>query len=696
MELELTILIPTLDEADSLPPVLEQVKKAAAELTAKHEILVVDGGSKDGTPERAKEAGATVIRQSSRGFGGAVRDGLAAARGKHVLCMDADGSHPAAAMRALWERRVSADVIVASRWMEGGSADMSFSRRWLSVALNAVSRAVLDLPIKDSSSGLRLYNAAFVRALPLSATDFTIQQETVVRALAAGGRVEEAPFHYASRLGGVSKASVRVLAGRYLSMLARLRRVRGLGEPAAFAAVMALAAATSLYALGWGLPGPERHKPWGGPPTAAEARELAERWAKLYRDIEDSHKRLAPEEAQAADPMLASRRSYLLHTENPDEKKSFIVLSRMRPWKLEFQPLYAQYGGGFIYPLGAALLAVPGKLTSDLAHYLRHPEDMGRLYMAGRLLVAAAHVGTVALLFFLGRSLAGWGAGAAGAALWALCPLAVMQAHLVKPHAYATFWVVLAAMRQCGFSAGMAAASSLATAPFFLVLGRRWKQWLIGAAVFFALNPYLFWAYEDFAWELEVYSPQRLGSLAGFAALGTEVGWGLLAVCLAGLVAGRAWAALAVGAVLTARFGGMAVRLFHPLIALGCAYAAALLWRALPRGPRAVLLGGLLAVGAGRSLPLLASLRAGEGRPEAAAWVDAHVPAGATIGLNYYPDPAHVPPFTFGRYKLDVSKHCAQKPPPWLVVEKESALPSCGPYQLQANFGLFNIYKLKS
>lgn len=696
MELELTILIPTLNEADSLPPVLEQVKKAAAELTPKHEILIVDGGSSDGTARRAGEAGAKVVRQESRGFGGAVRDGLAAARGRWVLCMDADGSHPARYLRDLWERRVSADIVVASRWMEGGSADMSLWRLWLSVALNAVTRAVLDLPIKDSSSGLRLYNRAFVRALPLSATDFTIQQETIVRTLAAGGRVEEAPFHYAPRLGGVSKASVRVLAWRYLAMLARLRKVRGLGEPAAFAAVMLLAAATSLWALDWGLPGPQRHKPWGGPPTEAEARDLAERWSQLYRDIEDSHRRLAPDEAQAADPLLASRRSYLLHTENPDEKKSFIVLSRMRPWKLDFQPLYAQYGGGFIYPLGAALLAVPGKLTSDLAHYLQRPEDMGRLYLAGRMLVAAAHVATVALLFFLGRGLAGWGAGAAGAALWALCPLAVTQAHLVKPHAYATFWVVLAAMHRRGFYAGMAAASSLATAPFFLLLGRRWKQWLIAAAVFFAFNPYLFLAYKDFAWELEVYSPQRLGSPAGFAALGTEVGWGLLAVCLAGLLAGRAWAALAAGAILAARFGGSAARLFHPLIALGCAYGAALIWRLTPPGPRAVLVCSLLALGAARSLPILSSLAAGQGRPEAAAWVDAHVPAGAVIGLNYYPDPAHVPPFTFGRYELAVSKDCPRKPAPWLVVERESALPGCGPYELQASFGLFNIYKLKS
>ena len=94
-------------------------------------------------------------------------------------------------------------------------------------------------------------------------------------------------------------------------------------------------------------------------------RQLQERWEQLYRDISRSHQRMEKEEpatylkgfqeappgwAFPPEPLLNSCRSFLIQSDNPDEKKAFIILSRMRPWKLEFEPLYLHYGGAFIYP----------------------------------------------------------------------------------------------------------------------------------------------------------------------------------------------------------------------------------------------------------------------------------------------------------------------------------------------------------
>ena len=93
-DLELTVLLTTLDEGGHLAGLLAEVRAAAAELTAAFELLVVDGGSRDQTVAAAEAAGARVARQRGRGYGAALREGLQLARGRWVLCMDADGSHP--------------------------------------------------------------------------------------------------------------------------------------------------------------------------------------------------------------------------------------------------------------------------------------------------------------------------------------------------------------------------------------------------------------------------------------------------------------------------------------------------------------------------------------------------------------------------------------------------------------------------
>jgi hypothetical protein len=104
---------------------------------------------------------------------------------------------------------------------------MPLTRQVLSRSLNLVSRRVLDLPVRESSSGFRLYHAPSARAVKSDATDFSVQQDLMVGILAAGGRVIELPIHYAPRVGGVSKASAWKLAPAYVRLLLRLKPRRG-------------------------------------------------------------------------------------------------------------------------------------------------------------------------------------------------------------------------------------------------------------------------------------------------------------------------------------------------------------------------------------------------------------------------------------------------------------------------------------
>ncbi|MFI5349676.1 MAG: glycosyltransferase [Elusimicrobiota bacterium] len=224
---ELTVVLPTLDESDGLRVVLPRLKALFQKLGVRGELLVVDGGSKDGTAAVAEALGARVLRQKGRGFGSAVREGLAAAGAERVALMDADGSHAPEALEAFWARRADAELIVGSRYCRGGSAQMPLTRQVLSRALNLVSRRVLDLPVRESSSGFRLYHAPSARAVDSNATDFSVQQDLMVGILAGGGRVIELPIHYAPRVGGASKANAWKLAPAYVRLLLRLKPRRG-------------------------------------------------------------------------------------------------------------------------------------------------------------------------------------------------------------------------------------------------------------------------------------------------------------------------------------------------------------------------------------------------------------------------------------------------------------------------------------
>ena len=250
---ELSVVLPTLDESAGLAVLLPRLRALFDKLGVRGELLVVDGGSKDGTAAVAEAHGARVLRQKGRGFGSAVREGIEAAGAEFVALMDADGSHAPEALEAFWRRRHDAALIVGSRYCRGGSAQMDMTRQVLSRSLNLVSRRVLDLPVRESSSGFRLYSRPAAVAVGSDATDFSVQQDLMVGILAGGGRVIELPIHYAPRVGGVSKANAWKLAPAYVRLLLRLKPRRGGWRvETGLALVLAGSACAGLNELGGG------------------------------------------------------------------------------------------------------------------------------------------------------------------------------------------------------------------------------------------------------------------------------------------------------------------------------------------------------------------------------------------------------------------------------------------------------------
>lgn len=232
LEPELTILIPVLNERANVEELLPRLGRVLGELHCRHEVVVVDGGSTDGTTAAAERLGANVLVQIAPGYGGALREGFAAARGTFVLTLDADLSHDPDFIGKLWRERHDADVVIASRYVRGGVAYMPFHRKLLSRVLNRFFAAGLGLPLRDLSSGFRLYNARALAGIEFEGRNFDILEEVLVKVYAEGWRVKEIPFTYYPRDRGSSHARIVSFGIDLLRSFGRLWQLRSSIESA--------------------------------------------------------------------------------------------------------------------------------------------------------------------------------------------------------------------------------------------------------------------------------------------------------------------------------------------------------------------------------------------------------------------------------------------------------------------------------
>jgi dolichol-phosphate mannosyltransferase len=207
-QLDLSVITPALNEGLNLALLLPSLREVLDGMKISYEILIVTSQMDRETMEAASSNQAKLIEQEERGYGGALLKGFADARGDYILTMDADLSHRPTFIPDLWACRTAAEVIIASRYVEGGSATMPKSRYILSRLLNIFFSIGLRLPIRDMSSGFRLYQAPVVRGLTLAARDFAVLQEILVRACVEGYRVREVAFHYVPREHGSSNARI--------------------------------------------------------------------------------------------------------------------------------------------------------------------------------------------------------------------------------------------------------------------------------------------------------------------------------------------------------------------------------------------------------------------------------------------------------------------------------------------------------
>lgn len=294
--------------------------------------------------------------------------------------------------------------------------------------------------------------------------------------------------------------------------------------------LLIIAAVVFLAGIAWGLPSRaadrylfgDNRSPWTGEQIASLVRR--ESGSPLGADVDrnpitqrDQPVVLNQSDAQRAEIV----RRYRLFSQQPDEMITFMSLSQMRPGKLQLDPQLYQYGGLWIYPVGA-LIRVALRPQSQLTHFLDHPEQFARFYVVARAYSAAWGLAGVWAVFWLTRRCSGGSLVAASiaAACYIFMPVVVNMSHEAKPHLpgavitllaviaatkfvethAARWWIIAAAL--CGAATGMvlsAAVAVLIIPAMLLLVEISWRRRatiliasaIISVAVYFATNPYV-------------------------------------------------------------------------------------------------------------------------------------------------------------------------------------------------------------
>lgn len=210
------MVLPTFNEVDNLSWVVGRLRRAVPDV----DVLVVDDNSPDGTGRVAEELAAAdrqvhvLHRTAKGGLGAAYLHGFRYAldAGYDVIGeMDSDGSHQPEQLPRLFEALETADLVIGSRWVPGGSVvNWPLRRELLSRGGNLYVRLLLGLEVHDATAGFRLYRREALEAIDLDtvrSTGYVFQTDLAARVVRAGLVLREVPIEFVERVRGESKMS---------------------------------------------------------------------------------------------------------------------------------------------------------------------------------------------------------------------------------------------------------------------------------------------------------------------------------------------------------------------------------------------------------------------------------------------------------------------------------------------------------
>lgn len=194
--IELSVVMPCLNEAETLETCILKAQDALREGNVAGEIIIADNGSTDGSIEIAERLGARVVRVKARGYGNALMGGIAAASGKYVVMGDADDSYDFGhIVRFLEPLRQGADLVMGNRFRGGiqRSAMPPLHRYFGNPALTRLGRLFFRSPVGDFYCGLRGFRKDAYERLGLRTTGMEFATEMIVKATLLKQQIAEVP-----------------------------------------------------------------------------------------------------------------------------------------------------------------------------------------------------------------------------------------------------------------------------------------------------------------------------------------------------------------------------------------------------------------------------------------------------------------------------------------------------------------------
>jgi glycosyltransferase involved in cell wall biosynthesis len=198
--LEVTVLMPCLNEAETLAACIHSANQGLELAGVDGEILIADNGSSDGSCQIAEALGARVLNVPKRGYGNALKAGMASAKGKYLIMGDADMSYDFSKIEPFLEKlRAGADLVMGCRMPSGGGhidpGAMPWKHRWLgNPVLTFIGRILFKCPSHDFHCGLRALTKDAFERMDLRTSGMEFASEMVIKASLRGLNIQEVPI----------------------------------------------------------------------------------------------------------------------------------------------------------------------------------------------------------------------------------------------------------------------------------------------------------------------------------------------------------------------------------------------------------------------------------------------------------------------------------------------------------------------
>lgn len=225
--IKMSVIIPSYLEEENLRIIIPRLKNEMQKLGEDYEIIVVDTMRPiDYTENICKEYNIIYLnRKNGNHYGDAIRTGLENARGEYILFMDADGSHSPEFISKLYPYKDDYDVVIASRYVDGGATDNNRILIFMSWMVNVIYSTVLNLKCKDVSNSFKLYRGDLLKNLILYCNNFDIVEEILFKLAKMNKslKIKEVPFSFKKRMFGETKRNLFLFMLTYIFTLLRLR-----------------------------------------------------------------------------------------------------------------------------------------------------------------------------------------------------------------------------------------------------------------------------------------------------------------------------------------------------------------------------------------------------------------------------------------------------------------------------------------